>query len=106
MHSPNMNLRTWLSAATHPSTARRAGLTALIVGLILTAINHGPALIAGQVTRERILQILLTLVVPYTVSTISSVATRHEMRAARAPARAPANNLRVSSEAAWSTASD
>ena len=88
-----MNLNTWLRAATHPATARRAGLTSLIVGMILTAINHGPALLAGELTGERICQILLTFVVPYMVSTISSVSTRHEMNSVRPPARAPEENL-------------
>ena len=37
----------------------------------------------GQATGERICQILLTFLVPYSVSTISSVATRHEMNTAR-----------------------
>lgn len=101
-----MNLQTWLAAATHPATARRAGLTALIVGLVLTAINHGPALIAGQVTSERIFQILLTLLVPYTVSTISSVATRHEMSSVRVPVQTVEKNLCVASDAGWASASD
>jgi hypothetical protein len=101
-----MDLRTWLSTATHPATARRAGITALIVGVILTAINHGPALLAGQVTGERIFQILVTLMVPYTVSTISSVATRHEMSSVRTPAKGPKKNLCIPSDAVWSTASD
>ncbi len=79
-----MNFRTWLSLATHPSTVRRARQTALIVGTILLVINHGPAILAGQLTGERVFQILLTFLVPYTVSTISSVATRHEMYSGRA----------------------
>lgn len=74
-----MNFRTWLISATHPSTVRRARQTALIVGTILLVINHGPAILAGQLTGERVFQILLTFLVPYAVSTISSVATRHEM---------------------------
>ena len=88
-----MNLRTWLAAATHSATMRRAAFTALLVGLILTAINHGPALLDGQVTGERICQILLTFLVPYSVSTISSVATRHEINSDRLRARAPENNF-------------
>lgn len=79
-----MNFRTWIASATHPSTVRRARQTALIVGTVLLVINHGPAMFAGQLTGERILQILLTFLVPYTVSTISSVATRHEIHFATA----------------------
>jgi hypothetical protein len=55
-------------------------MTSAIVGTILMAINHGPAILAGDITGERLLQILLTFLVPYTVSTVSSVATRHEIR--------------------------
>ncbi len=78
-----MTLRTWFTAAVQPATMRRAAFTALLVGFILTAINHGPALMQGLATGERICQILLTFLVPYSVSTISSVATRHEMNTAR-----------------------
>jgi hypothetical protein len=78
-----MNLRTFLISAAHPATVQRAWLTCLIVGTVLTAINHGPALIAGQLTAQRIFQILLTFVVPYSVSTVSSVLTRSEMKSAR-----------------------
>ncbi len=78
----HMNLRKWLISAAHPSTARRASFTSLIVGTVLVAINHGPAIVAGQLTRERILQILLTFIVPYVVSTVSSVSTRYEMQSA------------------------
>ncbi len=84
-----MNLQTWLRLAFHPATARRARITSLIVGTILVAINHGPALVAGHLTGERLFQIFLTFLVPYTVSTVSSVATRYEMRYAPAPARVP-----------------
>ena len=54
-------------------------MMSLIVGTILVAINHGPAILAGELTRERVFQILLTYLVPYTVSTVSSVATWHEV---------------------------
>ena len=88
-----MNLQTWLRLASYPATVRRARITSLIVGTILVAINHGPALVAGQLTGERLFQIFLTFLVPYTVSTVSSVATRHEMRYAPAPARESENSI-------------
>jgi hypothetical protein len=69
----------------HPATVRRARLTSLIVGTILMAINHGPAILAGQLTAGRIFQIFLTFLVPYTVSTVSSVATRREMNSQPTP---------------------
>jgi hypothetical protein len=69
----------WLRLAAHPATVRRALITALIVGPALIAINHGPAILAGQVTGQCIIQMCLTVLVPYTVSTVSSVSTRQEL---------------------------
>jgi hypothetical protein len=81
-----MDFRSWLILALHPATVRRARLTALIVGSVLVAINHGPAILSGGLTGERLFQIFLTYLVPYTVSTVSSVATRREIRGASAAA--------------------
>jgi hypothetical protein len=68
----------WLRSAAHPATVRRALMTAVIVGFVLIGINHGSAIISGQVTRARVFQMCLTVLVPYVVSTASSVATRNE----------------------------
>ncbi|PYK21724.1 MAG: hypothetical protein DME56_03645 [Verrucomicrobia bacterium] len=70
----------WIRSAAHPATRRRALITAMIVGVVLVAVNHGAAIISGQITRFRIIQICLTVIVPYVVSTASSVATRNERR--------------------------
>lgn len=69
----------WIRLAGHPATMRRAGVTALTVGPILIAINHGPAILAGEVTGGRLAQMCLTVVVPFIVSTVSSVSTRREL---------------------------
>lgn len=69
----------WFRLAAHPATVRRAFITALIVGTVLIAINDGPAILSGEVTRQRIIQMCLTVLVPYIVSTVSSVATRREL---------------------------
>jgi len=53
---------------------RRAALFAAVVGAILIGINHGDALLRGDVDAVRIFKMLLTVCVPYTVSTLSSVA--------------------------------
>lgn len=71
--------RSWLRLAAHPSTVRRALLTAMVVGTILVAINHGDAILRGDLTLSRLLRILLTVTVPYVVSTASSVSTRREL---------------------------
>jgi hypothetical protein len=68
----------WLRSAAHPATVRRAFMTAVIVGFVLISINHGSAILSGQLTNARIFQMCLTVLVPYVVSTASSVATRNE----------------------------
>jgi len=66
-------MQSWLQTALQPSIVRRALACAVVVGAILIAINHGRAILDGELSRERILQMTLTLVVPYLVSTYSSV---------------------------------
>lgn len=63
----------WISLALDRHIVRRAALCALIVGTILIAINHGDALLAGELSPRRALQMGLTVLVPYCVSTVSSV---------------------------------
>lgn len=46
---------------------------AIIVGMILITINHGDAILRGDITNVRVLKIALTVMVPYAVSTLSSV---------------------------------
>jgi hypothetical protein len=69
----------WLRLAVHPATVRRALWTAVVVGSLLIAINHGDAIWRGDMDRVRVAKILLTLAVPYLVSTVSSVSTRREL---------------------------
>ena len=52
----------------------------MIVGAILITINHGDAILRGEVDGPRFARILLTLAVPYVVSTVSSVAAIRELR--------------------------
>lgn len=52
---------------------RRALRYAVVVGAILIAINHGNAIVGGEVDWSRLVQMTLTVFVPYTVSTLSSV---------------------------------
>jgi hypothetical protein len=53
--------------------ALRAAKTATLVGLVLVAINHADALLAGDVDAVRVAKMLLTVLVPYCVSTYASV---------------------------------
>ena len=52
-------------------TPRKALATALVVGTILTAINHGDTIILGQF--PPIIKVLLTYIVPYCVTTWGAV---------------------------------
>lgn len=62
------------------SVVRRATCSAFIVGSILILINHSDALIRGELDTMRLFRIALTVIVPYVVSTVSSVITIQEFR--------------------------
>ena len=57
---------------------RRALVFAVVVGSVLVVINHGHALLRGEVDAGRGLRMGLTLLVPYVVSTLSSVLALRE----------------------------
>jgi len=73
-------MKEWFQLAFRPSVVKRALKYALVVGFILIAINHGGAIISGHVTRGALVQMLLTVMVPYVVSTLSSVGALLEIR--------------------------
>jgi hypothetical protein len=80
----------WLALATSKSVVRRATVVAFIVGSILVIINHGDAIVHGDLSAGRLLRIVLTVSVPYCVSTYSSVsAVRSARRAEPAEAKRP-----------------
>lgn len=66
-------MRETLRLARQPAIVRRALKYALVVGAILLGINHGDALLRGEVDRTRAWRMALTVLVPYVVSTLSSV---------------------------------
>jgi hypothetical protein len=47
---------------------RSAAVVAVVVGSLLFAINHGFALVQGQMTQGRWISAMLTYVVPYVVN--------------------------------------
>ena len=60
-------------AASWP-VVRRAFIFAVIVGSVLVGINHcNCCLISNHVSQHCVLQVALTVCVPYVVSTVSSV---------------------------------
>jgi len=74
------SMKEWLSLALSGPVRRRALRIMVVVGAILITINHGDAILRGEVDGARFARILLTLAVPYVVSTVSSVAAMREMR--------------------------
>ena len=73
-------MKAWIQLASQFSVVKRALKYALVVGTILTIINHGDAILAGQFSPGRLLKIVLTVMVPYVVSTLSSVGALMETR--------------------------
>ncbi len=63
----------YLSIALSNEVAVTALRLALVVGTILAIINHGAEILQGTLTKGNIYQIALTYLVPYSVSTYSSV---------------------------------
>lgn len=68
----------WLPLATQPAVVKRACKFALVVGAILILINHGDAILAGEFSTMLWFKMGLTILVPYLVSTASSVGAQLE----------------------------
>jgi len=66
----------WLSIAFEASVFKRSVMVSAFVGTILMIINHGDIIIAGNLTSTHIFKIALTYVVPFLVSTYSSVESK------------------------------
>lgn len=67
----------WQMAFT-PKVSARAARVALIVGTVLIAINHGDKILTGGMTTGAWVKCMLTYLVPYAVSTYSSVMALRE----------------------------
>ena len=63
----------WLSIATRRDVVVRGLKVGLIVGTILTAINHGDVILNGQIDPSAYWKIPLTYLVPFCVSTYAAV---------------------------------
>jgi len=73
----------FLSLATRRDVVLRALKTSVLVGVILIGINHGDALVRGEVDLVRLLKIVFTFAVPYCVSTYASVSTLKNLESPR-----------------------
>jgi hypothetical protein len=63
----------FIKIALQPSVVNRALKISLVVGTVLALINHSPAIFSLTLSPQNIIQIVLTYLVPYGVSTYSSV---------------------------------
>jgi hypothetical protein len=88
-------IQAWLRTASEPVVVRRALKYAIVVGAVLITINHGDALLRGELDALRLFRIGLTVVVPYCVSTASSVAA---MRPTQLSARTMAKQTELGRE--------
>ena len=75
-------MRDWFVLAFKPSIVKRSLKYAIVVGSILIAINHSDAILNRSVSFARFLRMMLTVLVPYTVSTLSSVGALLEQKRA------------------------
>jgi hypothetical protein len=75
-----MGMTEWFRLASSASVVRRALCYSVVVGAVLIGINHGEALLEADIDTNRAIRMALTAVVPYLVSTFSSVGA---IRAAR-----------------------
>ncbi len=66
-------MKPWLRVATRPDVVLRASKTAVCVGALLILINQGDVIVSGTMTAIGVGKMLLTAMVPYCVSTYSSV---------------------------------
>ncbi len=75
----------WLRLASEASDVSRALGYAVVVGAILIGINHGAAIVRGELALDRLIQMGLTVLVPYLVSTLSSVGVMRQLQASDRP---------------------
>lgn len=78
---------TLLELAFGDGTPKRAFLTAVVVGTVLTVINHGDAMVAGDWPPAA--KVLLTYFVPYCVTTWGAVSGKTSQWRRSQPASAP-----------------
>jgi hypothetical protein len=61
-------LKAYITSLLDPEFIPTGLKTALFVGSLLFLINHGPALLRGEMTRERWISAAMTYVMPYLVN--------------------------------------
>ena len=62
----------WSELVSRRTVVMRGIKFAVVVGTVLIAINHGDAILAGELTSTHYVKMGLTVIVPYVVSVFSS----------------------------------
>ncbi|WP_413431685.1 nitrate/nitrite transporter NrtS [Crateriforma spongiae] len=76
-------MTSFLSVALRPTILRRGLAYSLVVGTILVGINQGDVIFSGGASWRHLLKIGLTYMVPFLVSTLSSVSAIRERETVR-----------------------
>lgn len=79
----------WYALVRRPSIVKRGLKFAVVVGAILIAINHGDAIMRGELSATNYVKMGLTVIVPYVVSVFSSCGAIIEQARAGAARREP-----------------
>ncbi len=88
-------MKLWLSYACEPNVVKRASVYALIVGIILILINQWDVLLSGDLSPRTLVKMALTMLVPYIVSTCSSVGALREARMGKAMERSRNDGISI-----------
>ncbi|MDX2239187.1 MAG: nitrate/nitrite transporter NrtS [Leptolyngbyaceae cyanobacterium bins.302] len=73
------NVWSYLASLLDPDFIPTGLRTALVVGSLLFGINHGLALLRGEMTVERWISVFLSYVMPYLVSVYGQYSYRRKM---------------------------
>ena len=76
----HLKIQRYLSLALQGNVVMRGLKFSVIVGTVLVLINHGACVLSGEINRTQAIQIGLTYLVPYVVSTLSSVQSMLEQQ--------------------------
>ncbi len=71
-----------LAYCLRPSNLRRTTLIAIVVGVVLTAINQGAIIVGGDATTATWIRCALNFIVPFLVSNAGLLSGRRRVRSA------------------------
>jgi hypothetical protein len=77
----SMTAGDWLKLALRRDIVSRSVRVGLVVGTLLAVINHGDRLLSADIDMTMLWKIILSYLVPYSVSTWASVQSAHRPKA-------------------------